>query len=108
MSVINENIIIDNSVINKLLVHAAKIIARVTSAAVKGAETTSPIVFIIFPIIMDEEVCAKLACKMDMEIKPGHKNVTKGTPKISPLYSPIGRFKTDQKSKVVTIGLNMV
>jgi len=34
---------------------------------------------------MDEEVCAKLACKMDMEIKPGHKNVIKGTPKISPL-----------------------
>ena len=98
----------DNKVIKKLLVQAAKITASVTSAADKGAETTSPIVFIIFPIIIDEEVCEKLACKMDIEIKPGHKKVIKGTPKISPLYSEMEIFKTDQNKSVVIIGLTIV
>jgi len=45
---------------------------------------------------------------MDMLIKPGHKNVIKGTPKTFPRYSPIERFKTDQNRSVSTSGLKIV
>ena len=96
----NENTTIDSSVIKKLLVHDAKITASVTSAEFRGALTTSSKIFIIFPIIIEELLCAKAAWIIDILIKPGHKNVMKDMPKISPLYCPIERFRTAQSKSV--------
>ena len=55
-SIINEKTIIEIIAITMLLVLAAKIVAHVTSPAVRGAYSISTIFPCIFPIIIDEDV----------------------------------------------------
>ena len=55
-SMINEKTRIEIMAMTTLLVLAAKIVAHVTSPAVRGAYSTSTIFPCIFPIIIDEDV----------------------------------------------------
>ena len=88
----------------KLLVQAAKLVAKVTSPAGKGAYKTSTIFPCIFPIIIDEEEWEKACCITCIAIKPGAKNVIKGNPKTSPLSFPIASESTNQNKRDVTKG----
>ena len=68
---INENRIIEIIEIINDLVIEANIIAKVTSAADKGAPIKSTILPIIFPINNEEDECENACCIICIEIKPG-------------------------------------
>ena len=94
----------ETKAIMKLLVQAAKLVAKVTSAAVKGAYKMSTIFPCILPIIIDEEEWEKACCITCIAIKPGAKNVIKGNPKTSPLSFPIASESTNKNKRDVTKG----
>ena len=94
----------ETKAIMKLLVQAAKLVAKVTSPAVKGAYKMSTIFPCIFPIIIDEEECEKACFITCIAIQPGAKNVIKGKPKTSPLSFPIASESTNKNKRDVTKG----
>ena len=83
---------------------AARTVASVTSAAVKGAEIVSMIVPCIFPIIIDEEECENDCCITCMAINPGARKLIKFTPKTLPLSLPIANERTSKNNKDVING----
>ena len=92
-----------------LLVHDANVIAKVISAAVKGAHKISTRVFCIFPIIIDEEECEKACCMTaDIHIRPGAKKAMNEYPKTSPLSFPIAKDKTKRNKRDVIKGEKIV
>ena len=88
----------------KLLVQAAKLVAKVTSPAVKGAYKMSTIFPCIFPIIIDEEECEKACCITCIAINPGARKEIKGKPNTSPLSPPIAIESTKRNKSEVTSG----
>ena len=78
ISIIVENTNIEITVIIKLLVTAANIIAKVTSVADRGANNVSIIFPCILPIINDEEEWEKPCWIIDIAIRPGAKKLIKG------------------------------
>ena len=84
----------------RLLVTAANIIAKVTSAAERGASKVSMILPCIFPIINEEDEWEKPCWIIDIAIRPGAKKLMNGKPNTSPLSFPIAKDKTDKKSKL--------
>ena len=104
ISTIKINTIIETIAIITLLVHAAKLIATVISAAVNGAYRISTIFPWILPIIMDEEEWENACWITCIAIKPGAKKVMNGNPKTVPLSFPIANERTSKKSKEVTKG----
>ena len=87
-----------------LLVMAAKFIAVTISPAVKGAYKISTIFPWIFPIIIDEDECAKACWITCIAIKPGAKNVIKGKPRTFSLPLPIANESTKRNKRDVTNG----
>ena len=104
ISTIKKNTTIETIAIIILLVHAAKLMAKVISAAVNGAYKISTIFPWIFPIIMDEEEWENACCITCIAIKPGAKKVINGNPKTWPLSFPIAKERTNRKSNEVTRG----
>ena len=103
-SMIKLNTIIDVIAIIILLVHEAKLIAKVISPAVKGAYKISTIFPWIFPIIIEEEEWEKACCITCIAISPGARKVIKGKPKTSPLSDPIASESTSKNKSEVTSG----
>ena len=92
-----------------LLAQDAKVMAKVISAAVKGAYKISTRVPWIFPIIIDDEECEKACCIIaDIHISPGVRKTIKGKSKTRPLSFPIASERTRRNSKDVISGENMV
>ena len=91
-----------------LLVTAASITAKVTSAADKGAYKISTIFPCIFPIIKDEAEWEKDCWITCMAIKPGAKKLIKGTPKTLSLSFPNAKDKTSRKSSAEISGEKIV
>ena len=83
-----------------LLVHDAKILANVISAAVNGAYKISTIFPCILPIIIDEDECENACCIICIAIKTRSKKVINGKPKTSPLSFPIAKERTKEKAKM--------
>ncbi len=100
----NTNTAIATVAIITLLVHAAKFVAKVISAAVKGAYKISTILPCILPIIIDEDEWEKACCITCIAIKPGAKKLMKEKPKTSGLSLPIANVSTNKKSKEVING----
>tara|TARA_B100000686_G_C16039576_1_gene594582 strand:- start:150 stop:470 length:321 start_codon:yes stop_codon:yes gene_type:complete len=90
-------------------VHEASVIARVISAAVRGAYKMSTKVFCIFPIIIDDEECEKACCiTADIHISPGAKKAINGKPRTSPLSFPMAKDKTIRNNREVSSGEKIV
>ena len=62
----------------------------------------------ILPIMKEEDECENDCCIICIDIRPGAKKVTKGTPNTSPLSVPIASDKTNKKSKEDTSGEKIV
>ena len=87
---------IDKKLIITDLVIEAKITANVTSSAESGLPTKSTIFPIIFPDSIEDDECAKDCWIICILINPGAKNSIKGTPRTTPLFSPIAREMTNK------------
>ena len=94
----------DTAPIIKPLVTDAKITAKVTSPAERGAYKISTIFPCIFPIIKDEEEWEKACCIICIAINPGARNTIKGNPSISDLPLPIATDRTKRNKREVIIG----
>ena len=87
-----------------LLVHDAKFVAKVISAADNGAYKISTIFPWIFPIIIEEEEWENPCCIICIAIRPGARKLIKGKPKTSPLSFPIAKESTSKNKSEVTSG----
>ena len=96
----NENRIIEIIEIIKDLVIEANIIAKVTSAADKGAPIKSTIFPITLPIRSDEDEWEKACWITCIAIKPGARNSINVTPKTFGLSSPKAREITKRKTNI--------
>ena len=101
---IKENRIIEIIEIINDLVIEANIIAKVTSAADKGAPIKSTIFPITLPIKSDEDEWEKDCWITCMTIRPGARNSINVTPKTFGLSSPIAREITKRKRIEVITG----
>lgn len=91
---ISIKIIMDMMAIITALITEAKAIARVTSAAERGAYKISTIFPWILPIIKDEDEWENDCWIICIAIKPGARKVINWTPNISPLPLPKASDKT--------------
>ena len=82
-----------------LLVLAAKVIAIVTSPAVRGAYKISTILPCIFPIIIEEDEWENACWITCIAISPGARKFMKGTPNTSPLSLPIAKERTSKNNR---------
>ena len=104
MLTINEKTTIEIMAMIKLLVHAAKIIAVVTSPAERGAYKISTIFPCMFPIIIDEDEWENACWIICIAINPGARKLINVTPNTFPLSSPIAKERTSKNNKEVIKG----
>ena len=81
---------------------AARFVAKVISAAIKGAYKISTMLPCIFPIIIDDDECENDCWITCIAIKPGARKSINEKPRTSPLSFPIANESTiKNKSEVM-------